>query len=131
MNNKFEAHKLEVQLKRSGRDFTILRQYRNEFGELSQDYVKVGTIKGLLHGSVSSILSTITTSDTSSSRAKPDAQFLCLADEVCMIGLKPYDIVLANCKYYRVQSLNDIEEWGIIYDVLLEVVDHGVEAELE
>lgn len=131
MNNKFEAHKLEVQLKRSGRDFVILRQERNDFGELTGDYKKAGVIKGLLHGSVSSILSTITTSDTSSSRAKPDAQFLCLADEVRKMGLKPYDIVLANCKYYRVQSLNDVEEWGVIYDVLLEVVDHGIEAELD
>lgn len=132
MNLKFESHKLEVQLKRSGTMFRLLRQAKNEFGELSGEYFVAGGIVGLYYSSAGTgAMSTITTSDISSSRYKPNTGFVCLASEARRIELKPYDILQAHDRYYRIQALNDVNDFGYAYDVSIEVVDSGIKARLE
>ena len=132
MNLKFESHKLEVQLKRSGTTFRLLKQMKNEFGELSGEYFAAGEIVGLYYNSAGTgAMSTITTGDTSSSRYKPNTGFVCLASEARRLELKPYDILQAHERYYRIQSLNDVNDFGYAYDVSIEVVDSGIKARLE
>lgn len=132
MNTKFEAHKIEVQIKRSGTDITIMRKFKNEFGEPEQDYRPVIHIRGLFYNSSDAgTFNLITTSDTGSSRSKSNSGFLCLASELCTVSLEPYDIAIIHGREYLIQMLTDIGDWGKVYDISVEAVDHGTKARLE
>lgn len=132
MNTKFEAHKLEVQIKRSGTDICIMRKLKNEFGEPDKEYKTIIRLKGLFYNSSDAgTFNLITTSDTSSSRSKSNSGFLCLASDLCSIELKPYDIALIHGREYLIQMLTDVGDWGKVYDISVEVIDHGTKARLD
>ena len=132
MNTKFEAHKLEIQIKRSGTDICIMRKFKNEFGEPEQEYRPVTYIRGLFYSSSDAgTFNLITTSDVGSSRSKSNSGFLCLASDLCSVELKPYDIALIHNREYFIQMLTDVGDWGKVYDVSVEAVDHGIKARLD
>ena len=119
VNNKFEAYKLHRELKRSGKEYTFKRAVLNEFKEPTKDTTKVGTLIGLYHEQNSNI--SITTGDTTQTRNKKIPAILCLFDDAKF--LKVDDIVEINSKTFKVTGILNIQEWNIIADVSLEVVD--------
>lgn len=132
MNTKFESHKIEVQIKRSGTDICIMRKFKNEFGELEEKYRPVTHLKGLFYNSSDAgTFNLITTNDAGSYRSKSNSGFLCLASDLCIKELKPYDIAVIHGREYLIQMLTDVGDWGKIYDVSVEAVDHGTKARLE
>lgn len=123
INNRFEVYKIKREIKRSGIDYKFTRRAANEFGEPSGEEIEVGTIKGLYHEKNEHIL--VSMSDTTQVRTKKAPNILCLYDDVAPLNLAIGDKVEVSEKTMEVTGVVDIQEWKLIVDISLEVVDHG------
>lgn len=124
INTKFEAYKLKRELKRSGIDYEFKRKGTNEFGEPTDELVPIGVIRGLYHEENSNIQ--ITTGDTTRVRTKKIPMILCLFDDATSLALKIDDFLFINKKKFKVTGIVNIQEWSIIGDISLEVIDDGL-----
>lgn len=126
INTRFEAYKLKRELKRSGIDYEFQRLGVNDFGEPDDEPTVVGSLKGLYHEQNSNI--EITTGDATRVRTKKIPMMLCLFDDAASLALKIDDFLFINKKKFKVTGIVNIQEWSIISDISLEVVDDGVQA---
>lgn len=126
INTRFEAYKLKRELKRSGIDYEFQRLGVNDFGEPSGELVLIGVIRGLYHEENSNIQ--ITTGDTTRVRTKKIPMILCLFDDAASLALKIDDFLFINKKKFKVTGIVNIQEWSIISDISLEVVDDGIQS---
>jgi uncharacterized protein YkvS len=125
MTTKFEAAKLKKELKTSGIDYEFKRLKVNDFGEPTEESEVVATIKGLYHEQNSNIQ--ITTGETTQIRTKKIPMVLCLHEDAALAALKVGDVVTINSETFKVTGVVNIQEWSIIADISLEVVDNGVQ----
>lgn len=125
INTRFEAYKLKRELKRSGIDYEFQRLGVNDFGEPDDEPTVIGSLKGLYHEQNSNI--EITTGDTTRVRTKKIPMILCLFDDAASLALKIDDFLFINKKKFKVTGIVNIQEWSIISDISLEVVDDGVQ----
>lgn len=126
INKQFEAYKVKREIKRSGTEYTFVRNEANEFGEPTSDTTALGSIKGLYHEQNSNVA--VTTGDTTQTRTKKIPMVLCLWGDVSPMVLKVGDTTTINGKVFKVTGVTNIQEWGIIADISLEIVDNGVQA---
>lgn len=125
VNKQFEAYKIKREIKRSGSEYQFKRPGTNDFGEPTDEEVVVGVLKGIYHDySPSGSLIEIST-DTIQTRTKKRHQILCAWDEVQPLGLQVGDFTIINEKRYNVTGVSNIQEWNIIGEVNMEVVDDG------
>lgn len=126
INNKFEAYKLEREIKRSGRTFAFKRQSVNDYGEpiAGEDEV-VYVVTGLYHESNSYV--SLTTGDTTQHTSKKKPMVLCLFNDLHFSKdgdkITTGDYVEFGCKKYEVTGFTDVQNWGIVCDISLEVRD--------
>ena len=126
INTQFEAYKIKRELKRSGIDYEFKRYDVNDFGEPVGEPIVVGTIRGLYHEQNSSIH--VTTGDTTQVRTKKIPMILCLYEDAANLVLQVGDELKINNKTFKVTGIVNIQEWNIIADISLEVVDNVVQA---
>lgn len=122
INTKFEAYKVRRELKRSGNLYTFERAGINDFGEPLKQQAAVATICGLYHEQSSNI--GIVTGETVQIRTQKIPMILC-ANDANVELLKAGDKVYIGKKLMRVTGIVDVQEWGIIADISLEVADFG------
>lgn len=128
INKEFEAYKIKRELKRSGIEYQFKRKGKNAFGEPSDELEEVGKLKGLYHEENSNIQ--IMTNDTTQVRTKKIPMILCLYEDAASLSLKIGDVISFSGKTFEVTGIVNIQEWSIIADVSLEVVDNGLHAEI-
>lgn len=126
VNTKFEAYKIKRELKRSGREFEFVRQKKNEFKEFIDESELVGKLIGLYHEQNGSI--SISLGDTTQTRTKKTPMILCLYEDASLLNLQVGDIVQINGKTFKLTGVVNVQEWNIISDISLEVVDSGIPA---
>ena len=126
INTQFEAYKIKRELKRSGIDYEFKRFGVNDFGEPVGEPIVVGTIRGLYHEQNSSVQ--VTTGDTTQVRTKKIPMILCLYEDAARLALVVGDTVTINAKTFKVTGVVNIQEWNLISDISLEVVDSGIPA---
>lgn len=126
INTQFEAYKIKRELKRSGIDYEFKRLGVNDFGEPVGEPTVVGTIRGLYHEQNSNV--EITTGDTTQVRTKKIPMILCLYEDAASLVLQVGDELKINNKTLKVTGVVNIQEWNIIADISLEVVDNVVQA---
>ncbi len=126
INTRFEAYKIKRELKRSGIDYEFKRSGLNDFGEPVGESTVVGTIRGLYHEQNSSVQ--VTTGDTTQVRTKKIPMILCLYEDTARLALQVGDTVTINDKTFKVTGIVNIQEWNLISDISLEVVDSGIPA---
>ena len=126
INTQFEAYKIKRELKRSGIDYEFKRSGVNDFGEPVGEPIAVGTIRGLYHEQNSNIQ--VTTGDTTQVRTKKIPMILCLYEDADRLVLHVGDELKINNKTLKVTGVVNIQEWNIIADISLEVVDNVVQA---
>ena len=126
INTQFEAYKIKRELKRSGIDYEFKRSGVNDFGEPVGEPIMVGTIRGLYHEQNSSVQ--VTTGDTTQVRTKKIPMILCLYEDATSLALQVGDELKINNKTLKVTGVVNIQEWNIIADISLEVVDNVVQA---
>lgn len=124
VNNKFEVYKIKRELKRSGRDYEFTRPKANDFGEPSDEEEVIGILRGLYHERSEHIM--VSMSDTTQVRTKKVPSILCLYEDATPLALVIGDRVKLNGKVMKVTGVVDIQEWNLIVDVSLEVVDNGI-----
>lgn len=124
VNTKFEAYKLRRELKRIGKEYEFKRAKLNDFKEPTKDSVVAGKLTGLYHEQNSNV--SVTTGDTTQTRTKKVPMILCLYEDAKF--LKMDDTVKINSKTFKVTGVVNIQEWNIIADISLEVIDNGVQA---
>ena len=125
INTQFEACKIKRELKRSGIDYEFKRSGLNDFGEPDNELVTIGIIKGLYHEQNSNIQ--ITTGDTTQVRTKKIPMILCLYDDAASLVLQVGDLLEINGRQFKVTGITNIQEWNIISDISLEVVDNVIQ----
>ena len=126
INTRFEAYKIKRELKRSGIDYEFKRKKTNDFGEPIGDPEVFGSLKGIYHEQNSNIQ--VTTGDTTQVRTKKIPMILCLYEDTARLALVVGDTVTINAKTFKVTGVVNIQEWNLISDISLEVVDSGVPA---
>ena len=126
INTKFEVYKIKRELKRSGIDYEFKRTGKNKFGESTEELNTIGTLKGLYHEQNGSIR--IATGDTTQVRTKKVPMILCLYEDTASLALQVGDIVNINAKTFKVTGVTNIQEWNLVSDISLEVIDNGVPA---
>lgn len=126
INTQFEAYKIKRELKRSGIDYEFKRSGVNDFEEPVGEPTAVGTIRGLYHEQNSSVQ--VTTGDTTQVRTKKIPMILCLYEDAASLVLQVGDELKINNKTFKVTGVVNIQEWNIIADISLEVVDNVVQA---
>lgn len=125
INTQFEAYKLKRELKRSGIDYEFKRTGLNNFGEPVGKPTVVGIIRGLYHEQNSNVQ--ITTGDTTQVRTKKIPMILCLYNDAASLVLQVGDLLEINKKQFKVTGVTNIQEWNIIADISLEVVDNAIQ----
>lgn len=126
INTKFEAYKLRRELKKVGREYEFKRVGLNKFREPEGEPTSVCKLIGLYHdyttsGSGAIVLSS---SDAVQIRSKKIPMILCLYEDAKTLKLD--DFIEMNSKKYKVIGVVNIQEWGIIADISLEVIDDGI-----
>lgn len=124
VNTKFEAYKVRRELKRIGKEYEFKRAKLNDFKEPTKDSVVAGKLTGLYHEQNSNV--SVTTGDTTQTRTKKVPMILCLYEDATF--LKIGDFVKINSKTFKVTGVTNIQEWNIIADISLEVIDNGIHA---
>lgn len=130
LNTKFEAYKIQRELKRSGVEFEFRRPKMNEFNEPTKESTVVCVVTGLYHEQNQYVQITTGTMEgnTTQIRTKKMPMILCLYEDVEPFKLKVGDSVKINSNTFRVVNIANIQEWNIIADISLEVVDVGIYA---
>lgn len=126
INKKFEAYKIQREIKRSGCFYLFKRMGKNQFGELIEQDEDVCLITGIFHQHNSSFLALNVSNDTNV-QAKLTQSILCLYDDVLVAGLKINDYTIINNRKYRITALRDIQEWNIVVELDLELVENAIE----
>lgn len=126
INTKFEAYKIKRELKRNSISYEIKRAKKNEFGEATDDLISIGKLNGLYHEQNMSIR--LTTGDTTQIRTKKIPMILCLYEDANSLALQVNDIINFNSKTFKIIGNTNIQEWNIISDISLEVIDNGIQA---
>ena len=121
MNLKFEKNKLKRELKKSGKKYSFLREGKNKFGEPNGEPTEICSIEAMYHESNGHIK--IQTGDAAIYRTKKEPRLLCMYDDATSLVLGDY--VLINGNRYNVTGVLNVQEWNIIADISLEVVDNG------
>lgn len=132
INTKFELYKLRRELKRNGKDYTFRRRKLNQFNEPTGELEDVLAIRCLYH-EVSSFKTT-STGDSSTTVTEKQPMLLCAVEDVKGSSLEEGDFIEVNDSVYgdkkvlRFVGIVDIQNYGIIADISLEVVDDGFES---
>lgn len=121
VNRKFEAYKVQREIKRSGSEYVFKRNGVNEYGEPSEDEEEVAKVSGLYHEESEKVV--VNNGDAVRIRTQKNPSVLCLYDEAkkiqsgdwCMIGKK-------KCV---VTAMIDFQEWGLIADIVMGVTEDG------
>lgn len=124
VNTKFEAYKIRRELKKIGKEYEFKRAKLNAFKEPTKEDEFAGKLIGLYHEQNSNV--SIVTGDTTQTRTKKIPMILCLYEDATF--LKIGDKVKINSKTFKVTGVTNIQEWNIIADISLEVIDDGVQA---
>lgn len=132
INTKFELYKFRRELKRNGKNYTFQRRKLNQFNEPTDDLEDVLTIRCLYH-EVSSFKTT-STGDSSTTVIEKQPMLLCAVEDVKNSGLEIGDFIEVDDSVYgdkkvlRFVGVVDIQNYGIIADISLEVVEDGFES---
>lgn len=121
LNTKFEAYKVRREIRRSGQRFKFYRNRVNKFGEPSDDVEFVGELQGLYHEQNSTL--ELTADDTTRLRTEHIPMILCIYEDVRKLNLKPDDFCKINGNRYDYIGAVNIQQWDIIADLSLEVID--------
>ena len=126
INTKFEVYKIQRELNRSGIVVDFLRQETNKFKEPIGEPKKIGSILCIYHEQNGRIK--ISTGDTTQVRTKKVPMLLCLYSDISLINVRVGDQVKLNDKTFNVTGVVNIQEWNLVADISLEVVDVGIPA---
>lgn len=125
INTKFEVYKIKRELKKSGKSFVVCVDNKNAFGSPVDGEPKViGTFTGIYHEENGYI--SVSTGETTQTRSKKTPMILCLWEDISVLNFEAGTFIMINNKKYNITGIVNIQNWSLIADVSLELVDNGV-----
>lgn len=127
-NLEFDKNKIKRFIARHGQEFTFKRaMFSNEFDEpIEQEnhYDTVATVKGVFHEEVRH---RVQEAQANAVTNKKNVPYILIAyDEAISKNIKYEDVVFVNGKEYRVQTVNDSNNYHVALDICLsEVLRNG------
>ena len=112
----FLKSKISRMLSTNGMEYTFILMGEDEYKQPKE--CESVTIKGIYHETNSFI--TVTASDSASVQRKKSPMILTLLDEEVK-KLKQGDKVLINSVSYKISGVLDIQNYGVVADISLEV----------
>ena len=129
INTKFEAYKVRRELKRSGKSYEFYRTAKNDIGEpvigLEESVGSMSCIYHELNNPIIVLMNDTTLVRNPRNTTGKQSMLLCIYDDVIAMGLGIGDICKINEKDFKVSGVVNIQEWNIIADISLEVIDDG------
>lgn len=132
INTRFELYKLRRELARNGKEYVFYRDLDNEFGEPVEDRVEILRITALYHETSSYKFTFTNDGTTTITEKKP--MLLCALQDVNGSDLKLGDYteivdnVYGDVKRLTFSGVTDIQDFGVIADISLEVFSDGRES---
>jgi hypothetical protein len=123
MNKRFEAYKLNRVIKRSGMELSFYRTTRNAYGEEMDVGTVVGNLKCLYHENNGRIEIDRTAQSIWRNMQTPYAT--ALLEDIKALGLKVEDWCVIGDTRHKIGGIVDVQQWGIIGTITLEVLDNG------
>lgn len=117
-NTKFLKHRVERALAMNGQKFSFIPMLRDEYNQLKQSSTTI-EVFGMYHEQNSFI--SVTSSDAASVQRKKSPMILTLLDDNVK-KLKQGDVLFLGDTRYTVSGILDIQNWGIVADISLEMV---------
>lgn len=118
--SKFLESRLRTQLKFNGVEYSFNEYEEDEYHQMKPTE-KTVSLTGLYHESNSFI--TEQTSDGSVTRSKKSPMILCLLKDAKNIK-RGYTVEISGGTY-KVVGYTDVQNYGVVADISLEMVDHG------
>lgn len=122
MVTRFEAYKLSRLIKRVGIEVEFFRNKRNEYGEQTDESESLGTLECVYHEDNSRIL--IDRNNALGAWRNVQSPFLTAhMDKIKQLWLLPEDWCILGDHKHTIGGIVDVQQWGIIGTISLEVVD--------
>ncbi len=115
---RFEKNKFARLIRVNGIDYTFYRFVLDKFKELTQEKIEI-SVRGVFHETVNHV--TVLTSDSATVQSKPSSYILCLYNDTTK-EIQQGDKVNIKDKEYSVAGVTDLNNWGIVLDISLELV---------
>lgn len=124
MNKRFEAYKLNRVIKRTGTDVEFFRPIRNRYGEITDESTSVGVLRCLYHEDNGRI--EVSRNGAFSTWRDMQSPYLTATiKDIMVLDLKVEDFCTIGGKQHTIGGIVDIQQWGIIGTISLEVMDDG------
>lgn len=121
MWKSIELHKVAVEIERHGSNYLIQRNELNEYREKTGNITDVKKIQGIFH--IEKGYSTRTVFDGSETVSKGQPKLFVKTKDICSVIKN--DFLDIDNKVYVITDVNDIEGFGIVSDLSLEVLQDG------
>mgnify|MGYP002770103751 CR=1 FL=1 len=121
MWKSIELHKVVIEIERHGSNYLIQRNELNEYREKTGNIIDVKKIQGIFH--IEKGYSTRTVSDGSETVSKGQSKLFVKTKDICSVIKN--DFLEIDNKAYIITDINDIEGFGIVSDLSLEVLQDG------
>lgn len=121
MWKSIELHKIAVEIERHGSNYLIQRNELNEYREKTGNITDVKKIQGIFH--IEKGYSTKKVSDGSETVSKGQPKLFVKTNDICSVIKN--DFLDIDNKVYVITDINDIEGFGIVSDLSLEVLQDG------
>lgn len=114
----FLKNKISRQLELNGSDYTFVQYKTDEYKQLTDEVEKSFVVRGLFHTTNSYIKETA--SEGARIVSKPQPMMLMLVEDGNKIS-KDNKVSVGDC-VYKVVSKTDVNHFGVVFDVSLELV---------
>lgn len=116
-----ELYKIKREIQMHGEEYTVYKQKTDKYGEATSDIEEIQKVSGLFH--ITKGYTTQTVSDGTKIRAKSQPMLM-----VCMEGSEQIEngmFVMINDNRYNIVDKNNIQEYNMVVDLSLELVQDG------
>lgn len=116
-----ELHKVKREIQIHGDEYTVYKQKTDSYGETTSDIEEIQKVSGLFH--ITKGYTTQTISDGTRIKAKAQPMLMiCMEDSE---QIKNGMFVIINNNRYNIVDKNNIQEYNIVVDLSLELVQNG------
>lgn len=123
-NLEFEINKVRREIKRHKEKYKFYRREKNEFNEYNGEGIEVCEINGIYHEEMGYVPLNIEEGATVTK--KPENQILCVfgdgEGELEKDSIIQDDLVYVNGSLQKVTKVTDIQNYGIVANISLELV---------
>lgn len=116
-----ELHKVKREIQIHGDEYTVYKQKTDSYGETTSDIEEIQKVSGLFH--ITKGYTTQTISDGTKVRAKSQPMLM-----ICIEGSEQIEngmFVMINDNKYNIVDKNNIQEYNMVVDLSLELVQDG------